>query len=250
MVYLGIKNIAMLQSMKQLGGGKKPAPNKPAPRATPEQIKMAKKIKDFQSKQRKSPEREELLTQIALSGQDKAEKIKGKAEDRKYRSQLNIEGMGERTLQAQEDKFGEEEFGPEYKDLNLKPSTYREKSGGKEEVKKRYTVKTDDTDPRYKEEVERVNPYQDVLRVYRTSKYKGDRQVQPDYGVDIKGNKYNPRTGEEATVYEESIKQRAEKNRAYQKAKNEALWKKVEPEVMRMRAQAEAAEAKKKAGGK
>jgi|TARA_R110002126_G_scaffold8410_1_gene39865 hypothetical protein len=241
----------MLQSMKQLGGGKKPAPNKPASRATPEQIKMAKKIKDFQSKQRKSPEREELLTQIALSGQDKAEKIKGKAEDRKYRSQLNIEGMGERTLQAQEDKFGEEEFGPDYKDLNLKPYTYRTISDGKEEVKKGYTVKNDDTNPRYREEVERVNPRQDILRVYRTSKNRFDRDVQPEYGVDIKSTKgYNPRSGEEATVYEESIKQRAEKNRAYQKAKNEALWKRVEPEVMRMRAQAEAAEAKKKAGGK
>ena len=222
---------------------------KPDPKPTPEQLKMAKRLKDFQSKQRKSPEREGLLTEISLSKQDKAEKMKGKTEDRGYRSRLNIEGMGERVLQSQEDKFGEEEFGPEYKDLNLKPSTYRERSGGKEEVKKRYTVKTDDTDPRYKEEVERVNPNQDVLRVYRTSKNRFDRDVQPDYGVDIKGNRYNPRTGEEATVYEESIKQRAEKNRAYQKARNEAIFKRVEPEIKRQRALIEAEKAKSKAGG-
>ena len=222
---------------------------KPDPKPTPEQLKMAKRLKDFQSKQRKSPEREGLLTEISLSKQDKAEKMKEKNENRGYISRLNIEGMGNRVLQAQEDKFGEEEFGPEYKDLNLKPSTYRERSGGKEEVKKRYTVKTDDTDPRYKEEVERVNPNQDVLRVYRTSKNRFDRDVQPDYGVDIKGNKYNPRTGEEATVYEESIKQRAEKNRAYQKARNEAIFKRVEPEIKRQRALIEAEKAKAKAGG-
>lgn len=231
--------------MKKLGG-----PKKPAPKATPDQIKMAKRLKDFQAKQRKSPERQELNYQIALSGQDKAEKMKEKAADRKYRSELNIEGMGSKTLQAQEDKFGEEEFGPEYKNLNLKPSTYREISGGKEEVKKRYTVKTDDPNPDYREEVERVNPNQDILRVYRTSKNKGDRQMQPEYGIDIKGTRYNPRTGEEATVYEESIKQRAERNKAYQKARNEALWKRVEPQVKKMREEAEAAEAKKKAGGK
>jgi len=240
----------MLQSMKQLGGGKKPAPNKPAPRATPEQIKMAKKIKDFQSKQRKSPEREELLTQIAISGQDKAEKIKGKAEDRKYRSQLNIEGMGEGTLRAQEDKFGEEEFGPDYKDLNLKPYTYRAISDGKEEVRKGYTVKTDNPDPRYREEVERVNPSQNILRVYRTSKNKYDRDVQPEYGIDIKNRQgFNPRSGEDATVYEESIKQRAEKNRAAYKARIKAIADRGEAEAKRMIAE-EAAKAKAKAGGK
>jgi hypothetical protein len=251
MVYLGIKNIAMLQSMKQLGGGKKPAPKKPAPRATPEQIKMTKRFRDFQSKQRNSPEGENFKNEMLIKSSEASRAMKDRADERKYRSEMNIDEMGRKALQAHEDKYGEEEFGPDYKDLNLEPYKYRTISDGKEEVKRGYRVKTDNPDPRYREEVERVNPYQDILRVYRTSKNRFDRDVQPEYGIDIKNTKgHNPRSGDEATVYEESIKQRAEKNRAYQKAKNEALWKRVEPEVMRMRAQAEAAEAKKKAGGK
>lgn len=234
----------MLQSMKKLGG-----PKKPAPKATPDQIKMAKRLKEIQSKQRNSPEGQEFRQLMLSKNKEVSDEIKRAAADRKERSEANIDAMGRQATQRIEDKFGEEEFGPNYKDLNLQPYRYRQISGGKEQVKRGYTVKTDDPNPAIREEVEKVNPNQDILRVYRTSKREFDRQMEPEYGISIKDKQgFNPRTGERATVYEESIKQRAEKNRAAYKARIKAIADKGEAEAKRMIAE-EAAKAKAKADG-
>ena len=149
----------------------------------------------------------------------------------------------------QDDVEGERTFGPEYKSLGLKPYKYRsmDLDGKNVQQKRGYRVKEYDENPdsAYKEEVERVSPTQDVLRVYRTGRMK-DIELEP--GQQRKSDyKFSPR-GEAATVYEETIKERAERLKAQKKSRAESILKQAQPQRDKIMAEIEAA--KSKAGGK
>ena len=76
----------MLKSMKQLGG-----PKKPASKATPEQIKMANRLKDIQSKQRNSPEGKAFTAEMLAKSKKASEDMKAAALARREKSDANID---------------------------------------------------------------------------------------------------------------------------------------------------------------
>jgi hypothetical protein len=225
----------MLKSMKQLGG-----PKKPASKATPEQLKMAKRLKDIQSNQRNSPEGQKFTAEMLSKSAEASKAMKDRAAERKYISEMDMDARSQDLTDRIENKKGEEAFGPEYKNLGLKRYTYKTSKGRESGYR---SASDDDADAPYKEEVEKVNPYQDVLRVYRTGRLK---DVELDYGQQRKGLQINPR-GESATVYEETIKDRANRLKAQKQAKAKAIMEKAQPQIDKIKAEIEAA--KSKAGG-
>jgi hypothetical protein len=241
MVYLGIKNIAMLKSMK-----------KPDPKPTPEQLKMAKRLKDVQSKQRKSPEGQQFMAELRLKNQEASKALKNKADERKYISEMDMDARAQDITDRIEKEKGEGVFGPDYKDLGLKRERVRTSSGPQNEFRKKWD---DEANAPYHERYERVSPTQDVVRVYR-SKGKdpnwgaGLGKSTAPYGTSVKDeNAFDPRTGERAIVYERKIGDIARENRERYKARIKAIADRGEAEAKRMIAE-EAAKAKAKAGGK
>jgi hypothetical protein len=167
----------------------------------------------------------------------------------KAESEGHLRKMNEMFEGYKDDVEGERTFGPEYKSLGLKPYKYRsmDLDGKNVQQKRGYRVKEYDENPdsAYKEEVERVSPTQDVLRVYRTGRMK-DIELEP--GQQRKSDyKFSPR-GEAATVYEETIKERAERLKAQKKSRAESILKQAQPQRDKIMAEIEAA--KSKAGGK
>jgi len=231
----------MLQSMK-----------KPDPKPTPEQLKMAKRLKDIQSKQRKSPEGQEFRQLLLSKNREASDEMKEKAKWRKEGILERMERSGDEGLEKIENKKGEEVFGPDYKDLGLKRERVRTSSGPKSEFRKKWD---DEANAPYRERYERVSPTQDVVRVYR-SKGKdpnwdaGLGKSTAPYGTSVKEeNAFDPRTGERAIVYERKIGDIARENRERYKARIKAIADRGEAEAKRMIAE-EAAKAKAKAGGK
>ena len=228
----------MLKSMKQLGG-----PKKPASKATPEQIKMANRLKDIQSKQRNSPEGKAFTAEMLRKSAEASKAMKDKAAERKYVSEMDMDARSQALTDRIENEKGEKVFGPDYKNLGLKRSTLRTSKG----VESRYRDESDD-DPEssYKEEFELAdpnNPDNKTLRVYRTGRLK---DIELGYGENRKGIQRSP-LGEPATVYEETIKDRIEKVKAKKQAKAKAIMEKAQPQADKIKAEIEAA--KSKAGG-
>jgi hypothetical protein len=217
MVYLGIKNIAMLQSMK------KPDPKK-------KKFPVGKTVVAYEKKSMPS---------------SAAPKSISKAD-----AEANLGRMRKSFEDYQDDVEGEKVFGSDYKDLGLKANRYRKMNldGSNPEVVRKYRVKGLDENPDspYREEVEMIDPNNKILRIYRT---KGKNMSYiPD--SDITGPEYNKKRridsspfGEPATVYEETIKHRAERIRAAKKANDQSRVKSILDKV-------EADKAKAKAGGK
>ena len=223
--------------MKQLGG-----PKKPASKATPEQIKMTKRFKEFQDKQRNSPEGKAFTAEMLRKSAEASKAMKDRAAERKYIAEENMDAMSQALTDRIENEKGEKVFGPEYKNLGLKRSTLRTSEG----VKSRYKNESDD-DPEsaYKEEFELVDPEKQVLRVYRTGRLK---DVNLNYGENRKTDYNRSPYGEPATVYEETIRDRVEKVKANKQAKAKALLERNKERREKMQAEIEAA--KSKAGGK
>lgn len=165
-------------------------------------------------------------------------------------SEANLGRMRASFEGYKDDVEGEKTFGSEYKNLGLKPYKYRsmDLDGKNVQEKKGYRVKEYDENPesQYQEEVERVSPSQDVLRVYRTGKMK-DIELEP--GQQRKSDyKFSPR-GEAATVYEETIKERAERLKAQKAARAKAMIDKYAPIQKKAMEEYEAKKAQQKAGG-
>jgi hypothetical protein len=205
----GTKNIAMLQSMK------KPDPRK--------KLGKAKTVVAYEKKSAPSS------APMSISKSD-AEAHMGK-----------MNKMFEEQKDIQE---GEKEFGADYKDLGLKSYKYRQGSptGGNMEEKRGYRVKSYDEnkDSPYNEEIERVSPSQDIVRVYRTGSGK---DYSLEYGQNVKKDLTTDKRGNPATVYEETIKGRAERMRAEKKARENSI---AQAAINK----AEADKAKAKAGSK
>lgn len=208
-VYLGTKNIAMLQSMK------KPDPRK--------KLGKAKTVVAYEKKSAPSS------APISISKSD---------------AEAHMKRMNQMFEDQKDIEAGEKEFGPDYKDLGLKAYKYRQMdiNGGNVENKRGYAMKglAENPDAPYKEEVERVSPTQDVLRIYRTGRLK-DVELEP--GQQRKRGITSSKFGNDATVYEETIKQRAERMRAEKKALEKNRAQSIIDRV-------EADKAKAKAGGK
>jgi hypothetical protein len=228
----------MLQSMKQLGG-----PKKPTSKATPDQLKMAKRLKDIQSKQRNSPEGQQFMSELRLKNEEASKALRNKAAERKYISEMDMDARSQALTDRIENEKGEKVFGPEYKNLGLKRSTYKTTKG----VESRYRNESDD-DPesQYKEEVELVDPDRQILRVYRTGRMK---DVELDPGQQRKRDYNRSPRGESATVYEETIKERAERLKSQKAARAKAIADKYAPIAEKARAEYEAKKAQEKAGG-
>jgi hypothetical protein len=226
----------MLQSMKQLGG-----PKKPTSKATPDQLKMAKRLKDIQSKQRNSPEGQQFMSELRLKNEEASKALRNKAAERKYISDMDMDARSQALTDRIENKKGEEVFGPEYKNLGLKRSTYKTSKG----VESRYRNESDD-DPEssYQEEFEVADPDKQILRVYRTGRMK---DIELGYGENRKRDYNRTPLGQPATVYEETIKDRAEKIKARKQAKAKSIMEKAQPQIDKIKAEIEAA--KSKAGG-
>jgi len=225
----------MLQSMK------KPDPKKPAPKATPDQIKMAKRLKDIQSKQRNSPEGQQFMSELRLKNEEASKALRNKAAERKYISEMDMDARSQAITDRIENEKGEKVFGPEYKNLGLKRSTYKTSKG----VESRYRNESDD-DPEssYQEEFEVADPDKQILRVYRTGRMK---DIELGYGENRKRDYNRTPLGQPATVYEETIKDRAEKIKARKQAKAKSIMEKAQPQIDKIKAEIEAA--KSKAGG-
>jgi hypothetical protein len=226
----------MLQSMK------KPDPKKPVSKATPEQIKMTKRFKEFQDKQRNSPEGKAFTAEMLRKSEEASKAMKDRAAERKYIAEENMDALSNNLTDWIEKNKGEKVFGPEYKNLGLKRSTYKTSKG----VESRYRNESDD-DPEssYKEEFEVADPDKQLLRVYRTGRLK---DVELGYGENRKRDYNRSPLGEPATVYEETIKDRVEKVKARKQAKAKAIMEKAQPQFDKIKAEIEAA--KSKAGGK
>ena len=224
--------------MKQLGG-----PKKPASKATPEQIQMTKRLKDIQSKQRNSPEGKAFTAEMLRKSAEASKEMKNRAAERQYISDMDMDARAQAITDRIENEKGEKVFGSEYKNLGLKRSTYKTNKG----VQSRYKNESDD-DPesQYKEEVELVDPDKQILRVYRTGKMK---DVELDPGQQRKRDYNRSPMGEAATVYEETIKQRAERLKAQKAARAKAIADKYAPIAEKARAEYEAKKAQEKAGG-
>ena len=222
--------------MKQLGG-----PKKPASKATPEQIKMANRLKDIQSKQRNSPEGKAFTAEMLRKSAEASKAMKDKAAERKYVSEMDMDARSQALTDRIENEKGEKVFGPEYKNLGLKRSSYKTSKG----VESRYRDESDD-DPEssYKEEFEVADPDKQLLRVYRTGRLK---DVELGYGENRKRDYNRTPLGEPATVYEETIRDRVEKVKAKKQAKAKAIMEKSQPQLDKIKAEIEAA--KSKAGG-
>jgi hypothetical protein len=220
----------MLKSMK-----------KPDPKPTPEQLKMAKRLKDIQSNQRNSPEGKKFTAELLSKSQEASKAMKGKAAERKYISDMDMDARSQALTDRIENKKGEEVFGPEYKNLGLKRSTYKTSKG----VESRYRNESDD-DPEssYQEEFEVADPDKQILRVYRTGRMK---DIELGYGENRKRDYNRTPLGQPATVYEETIKDRAEKIKARKQAKAKSIMEKAQPQIDKIKAEIEAA--KSKAGG-
>jgi hypothetical protein len=226
----------MLKSMKQLGG-----PKKPASKATPEQIKMTKRFKEFQDKQRNSPEGKAFTAEMLRKSAEASKAMKDRAAERQYISDMDMDARSQALTDRIENEKGEKVFGPEYKNLGLKRSTYKTSKG----VESRYRNESDD-DPEssYQEEFEVADPDKQLLRVYRTGRMK---DIELGYGENRKRDYNRTPLGQPATVYEETIKDRAEKIKARKQAKAKGIMEKAQPQIDKIKAEIEAA--KSKAGG-
>ena len=165
-------------------------------------------------------------------------------------AEANLGRMRKSFEDYQDEVEGEKTFGPEYKDLDLKPYKYKmmDIDGTNVQEKRGYRTKsTSGEKPDFREEIERVSPTQDILRIYRTKGGSGINYIPEGdlsgYGREIKKHITSDKRGNPAIVYEESIKQRAENNRAAYKARQQAKAKEIID-------RAEADKAKAKAGGK
>ncbi len=214
---------------------------KPDPKPTPEQLKMAKRLKDIQSNQRNSPEGKAFTAEMLRKSAEASKAMKDKAAERKYISDMDMDARSQALTDRIENKKGEEVFGPEYKNLGLKRSTYKTSKG----VESRYRNESDD-DPEssYQEEFEVADPDKQILRVYRTGRMK---DIELGYGENRKRDSNRTPLGQPATVYEETIKDRAEKIKARKQAKAKSIMEKAQPQIDKIKAEIEAA--KSKAGG-
>ena len=165
-------------------------------------------------------------------------------------AEANLGRMRKSFEDYQDNVEGEKTFGPEYKDLDLKPYKYKmmDIDGTNVQEKRGYRTKsTSGEKSDFREEIERVSPTQDILRIYRTKGGSGINYIPEGdlsgYGREIKKHITSDKRGNPAIVYEESIKQRAENNRAAYKARQQAKAKEIIDRV-------EADKAKAKAGGK
>jgi hypothetical protein len=225
----------MLQSMK------KPDPKKPASKPTPEQIKMTKRFRDIQSKQRNSPEGKAFTAEMLRKSAEASKAMKDKAAERQYISDMDMDARSQALTDRIENEKGEKVFGPDYKNLGLKRSTYKTSKG----VESRFRNESDD-DPEssYQEEFEVADPDKQLLRVYRTGRMK---DIELGYGENRKRDYNRTPLGQPATVYEETIKDRAEKIKARKQAKAKGIMEKAQPQIDKIKAEIEAA--KSKAGG-
>jgi hypothetical protein len=167
-------------------------------------------------------------------------------------AEANLGRMRQSFEGYQDEVEGEKTFGPEYKNLGLKPYKYKsmDLDGKNVQEKRGYRVKEYDEDPDspYKEEVELAdpnNPDNKTIRVYRTGRMK-DIELEP--GQQRKGQQRSPR-GEAATVYEETIKERTERLKAQKAAKAKAMIEKYAPIQKKAKEEYEAKKAQEKAGG-
>lgn len=216
MVYLGIKNIAMLKSMK-----------KPDPKATPAQLKVSKDIKKFQAKQRNSPEGMAFRQEMLAKSKQASDDMKKSAAARRAQSDANIEEMGRQAMESMENKFGEEKFGEDYKKMGLsvgrkrKPGQPSERTyfkdygeGGREDIEKK-----DDGS----------------LLVTRSGKYA-------DFDLDPSEQSVYSQPGRK--VYKTSVKEYAKKQQEALKARGRYLMDQAQPQLDKIKAEIEAAKAK------
>jgi hypothetical protein len=223
MVYLGTKNIAMLKSMK-----------KPAPKASPDQLKMAKRLKDIQSKQRNSPEGKAFTQEMIAKSKQESDNLKKAAALRKEQSEANIDELGKQATQRLEDKYGEEKFGPDYKGMGL--SVGRKRKPGQTSERTYFKDYGEDN----REDIEKNDD--GSIRVTRTGKYATFSDLEPTE------SEYYSQPGRR--VYKTTVKDYAKKQQEALKARGKYLMDQAQPQIDKMKAQIEADKAKSKAGGK
>jgi hypothetical protein len=216
------KNIAMLKSMK-----------KPDPKATPDQIKMTKRLKDIQSKQRNSPEGKAFTQEMLAKSKQTSDDMKKAALARREQSNENIDEMGRQAMESMENKFGEEKFGPDYKGMGL--SVGRKRKPG--QVSERTYFKDYGEDNR--EEIEKQDD--GSIRVTRKGKYATFADLEP-----TEREEYSEPG---RRVYRTTVKDYAKKQQEALKARGKYLMNQAQPQIDKMMAEIEAAKAKAKAGG-
>jgi len=212
--------------MKQLGG-----PKKPASKATPEQIKMANRLKDIQSKQRNSPEGKAFTAEMLAKSKQASDDMKKSAAARRAESDANIEEMGRQATQRIEDKYGEEKFGPDYKGMGL--SVGRKRKPGQPSERTYFKDQGEDN----REDIEKMDD--GSIRVTRQGKYATFSDLEP-----TEREEYSEPG---RRVYRTSVKEYAKKQQEALKARAKYLMNQAQPQLDKIKAEIEAA--KSKAGG-
>jgi hypothetical protein len=212
----------MLKSMK-----------KPAPKASPDQLKMAKRLKDIQSKQRNSPEGKAFTQEMIAKSKQESDNLKKAAALRKEQSEANIDELGRQATQRLEDKYGEEKFGPDYKGMGL--SVGRKRKPGQASERTYFKDYGEDN----REDIEKNDD--GSIRVTRTGKYATFSDLEPTE------SEYYSQPGRR--VYKTTVKDYAKKQQEALKARGKYLMDQAQPQIDKMKAQIEADKAKAKAGG-